>query len=378
MTHPVPAPVRVVDFTQVMAGPFCTRLMADVGADVIKIEPPGGDAMRGRPPLRDGQSTYFGTLNAGKRSVVLDLKTEAGRQDAFALAASADVVVENFRPGVMARLGLGWGALSAANPRLVYCSISGFGQEGGASTRPAYAPIIHAASGLDLALMQFQTGAERPAPTAMFHADVLAGVYAWGAIQTALLARASTGLGQSIDVALMDSLLSMMVYECQEAQFPQNRKRHVYTPIKTLDGFVMVVPLSDKNFSAMVDVLGHPQWAADPQFAGSSGREANWAELMAHVEGWTVTRTAQDCEDRFNAAGVPCSRYRTVAEVLDDPITKARGVMGTVEDAAGCFGTPNPPFRMSQSPAQVGRKIPSLGEGNAEFLPVPKSKAGPK
>lgn len=378
MTHPTPAPVRVVDFTQVMAGPFCTRLMADVGADVIKIEPPEGDAMRARPPLRDGQSTYFGTLNAGKRSVTLDLKTEAGRQDAFDLAASADVVVENFRPGVMARLGLGWGALSAANPRLVYCSISGFGQEGGASTRPAYAPIIHAASGLDLALMQFQADAERPAPTAMFHADVLAGVYAWGAIQTALLARASTGLGQSIDVALMDSLLSMMVYECQEAQFPQNRKRHVYTPIKTLDGFVMVVPLSDKNFAAMVGVLGHPLWAADPQFTAASGREAHWAELMAHVEGWTANRTAQDCEDRFNAAGVPCSRYRTVSEVLDDPITKARGVMGTVEDAAGCFGTPNPPFRMSESRAQVGRMIPALGEGNQEFLPAPKSRSLPK
>lgn len=373
MTARAPTRIRVIDFTQVMAGPFCTRLMADVGAEVLKIEPPGGDAMRGRSPLRNGESAYFGTLNAGKRSVMLDLKTEEGRRDAFRLAESADVVVENFRPGVMARLGLGWDALSEANPALVYCSISGFGQEGASASRPAYAPIIHAASGLDLALMEFQPDAERPAPTAMFHADVLAGVYAWGAIQTALLARCQTGLGQHIDVALMDSLLSMMVYECQEAQFPQDRKRHVYTPVKTLDGFVMVVPLSDKNFAAMLSVLGDPAWGGNPIFATPAGREANWAELMAHVEGWTVTQTAETCERRFNDAGVPCSRYRTVAEALEDPISRARGVLGTVEDAAGSFGAPNPPFRMSQSRAEVGRKIPALGEANAEMLRWPES-----
>ena len=303
---------------------------------------------------------------------MLNLKTEEGRRDAFRLARNADVVVENFRPGVMARLGLGWDALSEANPALVYCSISGFGQEGASASRPAYAPIIHAASGLDLALMEFQPGAERPAPTAMFHADVLAGVYAWGAIQTALLARSQTGRGQHIDVALMDSLLSMMVYECQEAQFPQNRKRHVYTPVKTLDGFVMVVPLSDKNFAAMLSVIGDPAWGGNPIFATHALREANWAELMAHVEGWTVTRTAETCELLFNDAGVPCSRYRTVAEALEDPISKARGVLGTVQDAAGSFGAPNPPFRMSQSPAVVGRKIPALGEANPEMLHWPK------
>ena len=368
MTSQAPTRIRVVDFTQVMAGPFCTRLLADVGAEVVKIEPPEGDAMRGRPPLRDGQSTYFGTLNAGKRSVMLDLKTEAGRRDAFRLAAAADVVVENFRPGVMARLGLDWNALSAANPGLVYCSISGFGQEGASATRPAYAPIIHAASGLDLAQMDHQPSADRPAPTAMFHADVLAGIYAWGAIQTALLARTETGRGQQIDVALMDSLLSMMVYECQEAQFPQNRKRHVYTPVKTLDGFVMVVPLSDKNYAGMLSVIGNPVWGTLPSFASAAGREANWAELMAHVESWTAGQTADACEERLNAAGVPCSRYRTVGEALDDPVSRARGVLGTVEDAAGTFGAPNPPFRMSRTPCAVGRMIPALGEANDEML----------
>ena len=368
MTAEASAGVRVVDFTQVMAGPFCTRLMADIGAEVIKIEPPGGDAMRGRPPLRGGHSTYFGTLNAGKRSVVLDLKTEAGRKAAFRLAATADVVVENFRPGVMERLGLGWPALSGAQPGLVYCSISGFGQEGEASTRPAYAPMIHATSGLDLALMSFSPGSDRPAPTGMFYADVLAGVYAWGAIQTALLERTRTHRGQRIDVALLDSLLSMMVHECQTAQFPQKTPRHLYIPVKARDGFIMVVPLSDKNFAALLQVLDGPSWGGDPLFATSAGREANWAALMRHVEAWTCELGAEECERRFLAAGVPCARYRTVAEAMADPATRERGVMGTVEDAAGRFETPNPPFRMSVTRPHVRPGIPPLGEATDEIL----------
>ncbi|MCB1395307.1 MAG: CoA transferase, partial [Rhodobacteraceae bacterium] len=234
--------------------------------------------------------------------------------------------------------------------------------------RPAYAPMIHAASGLDLALMDFVPGAERPAPTGMFFADVLAAVYAWGAVQTALFERERTGQGQLVDVALMDSLISMMIYECQEAQFPQARKRHVYIPVKTADGFVIVVPLSGKNYAAMLDVLGAPDWGGDPRFATPAGREANWAEIMRHVEVWTVQRSSEECERRFMAAGVPCSRYRTVAEALADPVSVERGIVGTVEDSAGPFGVPNPPFRMSLTEAHVRRVIPALGEGTAEIL----------
>ena len=361
-------PIRVIDFSQVMAGPFCTRLLADIGAEVIKIEPTEGDAMRRRPPLRDGYSTYFGTLNAGKRSVVLDLRTEAGRQDALHLIDGADVVVENFRPGVMARLGLDWPTLSARNPRLVYCAISGFGQEGAAASRPAYAPMIHATGGLDMALMSYQPGLDRPAPTGMFYADILAGVYAWGAIQTALLAREQTGRGQLVDVALLDSLMSMMVYEVQEAQFPQGRSRHLYTPVRAADGFIMVVPLSDKNFAGMLALFGAPDWGHDPRFATASGREAHWADLMAHVEVCAADKPAETCERLLLAAGVPCSRYRDVAEVMADPATQERGVMGTVRDGAGAFQVPNTPFRMSETKAHVRSEIPELGEGDAEFL----------
>ncbi|MGH1369509.1 MAG: CaiB/BaiF CoA transferase family protein [Maritimibacter sp.] len=359
---------RIVDFSQVMAGPFCTRLLADVGAEVIKVEPSGGETMRGRPPLRAGHSAYFGALNAGKRSVTIDLKSTEGLRDARALIESADVVVENFRPGVMARLGLGWEALSALNPRLVYCAISGFGQSGAAASNPAYAPMIHAASGLDLTLMSFDPTAENPAPTGLFFADILAGVYAWGAIQTALLERAYTGQGQLVDVALMDCMLSMMVYETQAAQFPQDTPRHVFLPAKAADGFVVIVPLSDKNFEALRAVLGDPAWCADPVYHSAASRQSHWREMMREIEDWTGGKSADEVVERMMKAGVPASRYQTVTEAMASPYAQERGLTGTITDAAGSYQAVNPPFKFSRTSAQVGAQVPEVGEGNATFL----------
>src|SRR5438445_2096401 len=195
--------IRVLDFSMMMAGPFCTRLLADLGAEVIKIEAPSGDLIRGRPPVREGRSTYFAQLNAGKRSLVLDLKNPEAVAVARELATSCDVVMENFRPGVMKRFGLGFETLSADNRRLIYCAISGYGQTGPSADKASYAPIIHAASGYDLAHLRYQKDHDRPARTGIFMADVLAGVYAFGAIQTALFHRERSGAGQFIDVALM-------------------------------------------------------------------------------------------------------------------------------------------------------------------------------
>src|SRR5689334_3102301 len=178
--------VRVLDFTTTIAGPHCTRLMADLGADVIKIEAPEGDMMRSRPPLRNGASTNFGQLNAGKKSVVLDLKNAAAVSIARRLAADADILVENYRPGVMQRLGLDYAALASTNRRLIYCSISGYGQTGPAADIPAYAPVIHASSGFDVANMAYQPGRQRPDYCGVYVADVLAGTYALAAIGAAL------------------------------------------------------------------------------------------------------------------------------------------------------------------------------------------------
>src|SRR5215471_3562295 len=178
--------LRVLDFTTTIAGPHCTRLLADLGAEVIKIESPAGDMMRTRPPLRDGASTSFGQLNAGKKSVALDLKSPAAVEAVRRLVATTDIVVENFRPGVMRRFGLDYEALRRVKPELIYCAISGYGQTGPSAGLPAYAPVIHAASGYDLAHMAYQEGRTRPDNNGVFIADVLSGTYAFGAIMAAL------------------------------------------------------------------------------------------------------------------------------------------------------------------------------------------------
>src|SRR5947208_10243361 len=212
--------LRVIDFTTTIAGPHCTRLLADLGAEVIKIEAPEGDMMRSRQPLRDGASTSFGQLNTGKKSVVLDLKRPAAVDAVKRLAASADVVVENFRPGVMQRFGLDYATLQALKPDLVYCAISGYGQTGPSADLPAYAPVIHASSGYDLAHLAYQGGDRRPDYCGIYIADVLTGTYAFGAIVSALYQRQQGGHGQMIDVSMLEAMLSLTLSEIQLAQFP--------------------------------------------------------------------------------------------------------------------------------------------------------------
>lgn len=360
--------MRVVDFTLVMAGPFCTRLFADMGAEVIKVEPPTGDTMRARPPQQDGYSRYFGHLNCGKRSVALDLKAPHDREIAVKLIETADVVVENFRPGVMDRLGLGYETLKELNPRLIFCSISGYGQSGSAADKPAYAPVIHASSGYDLTLKGFSPEAERPAPTGMFVADAIAGVYAFGAIQAALYQREKTGQGQQIDVALMDSIMSMMIYECQEAQLPQARTRHVYGPLKAMDGYVIAAPLSQKNFDSLVALLGNPEWARDERFASAPGRERNWAEIMTYIEAWTIERSAAECEQLMMEADVPAARYRTVGEAMADPALAERGFLQTISDGGGAYQVFSAPFKMSGCDVRARPQVPALNADLQTYL----------
>jgi crotonobetainyl-CoA:carnitine CoA-transferase CaiB-like acyl-CoA transferase len=358
------AGLRVLDFTSMIAGPYCARLLADCGAEVLKIEEPHGDHMRERPPLRDGHSAYFGHLNAGKKSIVLDLKSDAGRRAAIELAATSDVVLENFRPGVMARLGLDYETLAAAKADLVYCSISGFGQTGPRAQQPAYAPIIHAASGFDHTQFTYQDDQDRPAKTGIFIADVLAAVYAFGAIQTALIGRLRHGHGQYIDVALMDSMLNLLVFECQEAQFPSGVRRPLYAPLRARDGFVIVAPVNQRNFEQLADAVGHGEWKSDPRFATLTARTRHWDAMMAAIEQWTSARGARDCEDLLMTAGVPCSRYLTVAEAMAEPQIVARGAFGVVTDGAGSFLVPNPPFRFADGSVEVGGAVPELGSSN--------------
>jgi crotonobetainyl-CoA:carnitine CoA-transferase CaiB-like acyl-CoA transferase len=362
------AGIRVLDLSIMLAGPYCARLLADVGAEVIKIEPPEGDDMRLRTPLRDGHSAYFGQLNAGKKSLALDLKSAEAIKLVHRLVAEADILVENFRPGVMERLGLGYEALRKINPRLIYCSISGYGQTGPDAERAAYAMIVHAESGFDRSLMRYAGDRERPAAGAIFVADVLGGIFGYSAIQTALVQRARTGRGQRIDVALMDCMLNLLVYELQEAQFPIRAPRPTYGPVRARDGDLLIAPVTARNFAALCEVTGQRELADDPRFNALPARGANWTLMMQVVEKWTERHSVDECMAALDAAGVPCARYRDPDATLTDPHLLARRAFATIADGAGEFAGVNAPWKMSDADTSIGRDIPTIGAHRDEVL----------
>jgi crotonobetainyl-CoA:carnitine CoA-transferase CaiB-like acyl-CoA transferase len=357
--------IRVLDFSAMIAGPYCTRLMADSGAEVIKVEPPEGDYMRSRAPMRGGRSVYFGVLNAGKQSVALDLKRPEGVRLARRLASASDVIVENFRPGVMRRFGFDYESLAAENPRLVYCSISGYGQGGAWADLPAYAPIVHAASGFDTAAMNYQR-ASRPPNSAIFVADYLTGVHAFGAACAALVRRERGGRGEYIDCALMDSMLGMLAYEVAEAQEPVPRPRLLFQATRARDGFLIVAPVSQGNFEDMVHAMGRDDLKADARFASVGARSDNWDALMAEVDGWAAGRTVAECEAAMAEGGVPCARYQSVAEAMNSPYAAARGLFATVQDGAHEIRATNPPYKMAG--AAAGARVAGLGEHGPAVL----------
>ncbi|PIT04669.1 carnitine dehydratase [Bradyrhizobium nitroreducens] len=378
------AGLRVLDFSTTIAGPHCARMLADMGAEVIKIETDGGETMRTRPPLRNGCSTAFGQLNVGKKSMVLDLKSEDGKEAVRRLAATSDVLVENFRPGVMHRLRLDYDRLRAVNPRLIYCSISGYGQTGPSAELPAYAPVIHAASGYDMAHLAYQPGRNRPDYCGIYHADVVTGTYGFGAIASALYQRTVTGIGQHIDVSMLETMLSLTLTELQSAQFAvKPPPRPMFGPTETANGYVMITVASEKTFQALMGVIGHLDWITDPRFATYAARRDNWAEVMDGVEAWSRQLTTDACLAALGGAGVPASAYRTVSEALADPQLAHRQALSEVRDEGGSFQVLNLPFRMSGADITPGKTMAVLGEhtdglrheiGLADDAPIPTGK----
>ncbi|WP_456781278.1 MULTISPECIES: CaiB/BaiF CoA transferase family protein [unclassified Bradyrhizobium] len=361
--------LRVLDFSTTIAGPHCTRMLADMGAEVIKIEPAEGETMRTRPPVRNNCSTAFGQLNIGKNSLVLDLKSPAGVEVVRRLIATADVLVENFRPGVMRRLKLDYASIRDINPKLIFCSISGYGQTGPSAELPAYAPVIHAASGYEMAHLAYQPGRSRPDYCGIYHADVLTGVYAFGAISAALYQRAASGKGQHIDVSMLESMLSLTLNELQWSQFEvKQTQRPMFGPIETTDGYVMVAIASEKTFQNLMQVIGRPDWVSDPRFAKYSDRRENWAGLMEGVEAWSSSVSTQACLAALNEYGVPSSAYRTVREALADPQIAHRGALAEVADGGGSFKVLNLPFRMSGAAVGARKRMSTLGEHTLSYL----------
>ncbi|WFU30702.1 CoA transferase [Bradyrhizobium brasilense] len=361
--------LRVLDFSTTIAGPHCTRMLADMGAEVIKIEPAEGETMRTRPPVRNNCSTAFGQLNIGKNSLVLDLKSPAGVEAVRRLIATADVLVENFRPGVMRRLNLDYASIRDINPKLIFCSISGYGQTGPSAELPAYAPVIHAASGYEMAHLAYQPGRSRPDYCGIYHADVLTGVYAFGAISAALYQRAASGKGQHIDVSMLESMLSLTLNELQWSQFEvKQTQRPMFGPIETTDGYVMVAIASEKTFQNLMQVIGRPDWVSDPRFAKYADRRENWAGLMEGVEAWSRSVSTQACLAALNEYGVPSSAYRTVREALADPQIAHRGALAEVVDGGGSFKVLNLPFRMSGAAVGARKRMSTLGEHTLSYL----------
>ncbi len=359
--------VRVLDFSAIIAGSYCTRLMADLGADVLKIEPPGGELMRQVAPLRGDTSTVFSSLNSGKRSLTLDLKHPQAVAICKRLVEHYDVVVENFSPGVMRRLGLDYETLCAIQPRLVMCSISGYGQSGPDTARPAYAPIVQAMSGYEYVMLQNQPGLAQPLNMGPPVGDTTASLQAFGALTAALYYRARTGIGQYIDIAMQDSLLSTMHRDFQTA-FNSDPHERIYGPVRASDGFVILMPLSQGQFEGLLACVGRPELKDDPRFINMRVRFNHYNDLIAVAEAWTQTLSSAEVLRALESAHVPCARYRHLSELIDDPQLRHRGMLTEVVDAAGPLGVLNTPIHYSASVAAVQPNVAKLGEHSRQVL----------
>jgi len=358
--------IRVLDFTNVMAGPICTRLLADMGAEVIKVEPPNGDHSRARHPIRQGYSIHYAHLNCGKKSIALDLKSPDGRKAAFQLCQHAQVVVENWRPGVAARLGLDYSSMAKAKPDIVYCSVSGYGQTGPNALLPGLASIVEARSGFSMAQMKLD-GAEKPQTSGLMLGDSVSGIWAFAGVQTALLKKERTGKGSWVDLSMHDSMLFSLIYEFHEAQFGESiRRSHV--PLRTEDGYIQVPPVTEKNFVDTANATGHPEWIKDERFASVKGRNDNWFELLDTIEKWTRERSTKECESVLMNAGVPCAGYRTVDEAIADPHTLARGSISKLDFGGETYCLPNVPFQISESRTHARNRVAQFNENAEEVL----------
>jgi formyl-CoA transferase/CoA:oxalate CoA-transferase len=363
--------LTVLDFSRVLAGPYCTMQLADLGARVVKIEQPGrGDDTRAwGPPFLAGESAYFLSINRNKQSVALDLKHPRARPVVDALLARADVVVENFRPGTMERLGLDFEAIARRHPRIVYCSISGFGQTGPRRVEAGYDAMMQAEAGL-----MSITGAADGPPFRLGVAigDIATGMFAAQGILAALLARARSGRGQRVDIAMLDAVTSLLTYQASIAfatgETPRrmgNRHPSIapYDTFETATGQFVLSVGNDDQFRRLMRVLGRPELATDARFAANAERVRNYdalrAELTPSLAAWNRT----DLLGALTAAGVPCAAVRSITEALADPQLAAREMIVPLEHvAAGPIRVLGSPLKLSDTPASVRTPPPSLGQ----------------
>ncbi|HYN06324.1 MAG TPA: CoA transferase [Vicinamibacterales bacterium] len=367
--------IRVLDVTQVMAGPFCAMQLCDMGADVIKVEPPEGDPTRRMGARTGSDSAGFAALNRGKRAIVLDLKSDAGRRAFQKLVARTDILIENFRPGVMRQLGLDYAAMSADCPRLIYASISGYGQTGPDAARGGFDLIAQGVSGL-MSVTGEPGGA--PVKCGVPLTDLGAGLFALAAILAALHHRDRSGRGQYIDTSLVEAGLALSVWEAAEyfaeGVTPQplgsaHRFLAPYQAIRCADGHITIGAGIDRLFIDLCDLLGHREWATLPEFAEPSARVRNRSALVERIEAITSTNTKAHWLAKLEARRIPCGPINTYADAFADPHVQARQMVVEIDHPSlGTLKTLGSPIKMSDTPPVVGRHVPRLGEHTRDVL----------
>jgi CoA:oxalate CoA-transferase len=367
--------LKVIDLTRVLAGPFSTMLLADMGADVIKVEnPDGGDDSRAFGPFKNGLSAYYISLNRSKRSVTLNLKEERAKEILKKLVEKADVLVENYKPGTMKKLGLDYDALKKINPRLIYAASSGFGQTGPYSSRAAYDLILQGMSGF-MSITGFD--AEHPVKAGSSIADVFTGVFTAVGILAALEHRNKTGQGQQIDVAMLDCMIATLenavaTFDCTKKP-PKpignvHRSIAPFASFPTSDGLVNVCAGNEELWRKFCETVGMEKYVKDERFANNKARVENFGELAKIIGEHTSKRTTAEWMQALDAVKVPCGPIMNMEQVVNDPQVKARNMIVELDHAdKGKFLAPGVPIRFSETPASIKSIAPTLGEHNFEI-----------
>jgi len=365
--------IRVLDFTRYLAGPFASMLLADYGADVVKVEALAGREFRSRDSRRD--TYFFLSSNRGKRSLTLDIRREAGRSLVERIVPRFDVILENFRPQVMEKLGLGAERLLALHPRLVYCGISGFGADGPYADRPGFDQIAQGMSGF-----MSLTGTEASGPTRAGIAicDLLAGIFAAHGIQLALLARERTGRGQIVHTSLLEAMVGIlswgagMFFERGAAPGPAGQHHPLSSPygrFQARDGFLNIAAGNEIMWGKLADALGREEWKNDPRFRAGGDRVRHRDELTRAIEGVLADRDVAYWVEHINRAGVPCGPVLDLSQVFSDPQVLARAMLQELpHPQVGTFKTTGLPIKLSETPGGIRRRPPLHGEHSDEIL----------
>ncbi|HXO91447.1 MAG TPA: CoA transferase [Stellaceae bacterium] len=366
---------RVVDLTSNVAGPLGTMILGDQGADIIKVEAPdGGDATRAGGNRRAGFTASFLNNNRNKRSIVLDLKTAAGLRVMMRLVAGADVLVQNFRPGVAERLGVGEDTVRAVSPKIVYVSISGFGEKGPYAEKPAYDPVIQGFSGL--ATVQAGSDEARPRLFRTILPDKLTAITASQAITAALLARERSGEGQHVRLSMLEAVMAFLWSSDMGGQTfvgddPARQEAATSFDLiyETADGYMTVAPLTDRHWAGLARAVGRPEWLEDERFKTSALRQKNIDTRLQLTQEALLARPAAEWLERLTAVGVPCAPVQTRNQVIRHPHVREMGiVVETEHPAAGRLRQARAAARFSRTPAEIRRGAPALGEHTREIL----------